>query len=417
MALEHERQRILDFVSAEKERRLPEVRRLGRTSSSFQPFVELTETFFATLDRTLATRLEETATTIGAISIDAASQRLNDLSRGLEATASLIRTVVANQGEIPRELYRLVAWFFERCSTVASPPRRVLSISSDLSTLEFRQWLGSLFSRPVTATLTREIYPEMIASFANTPFFFILVPASMASIASAVDWPLVFHECVHAIEEQANILGSLFPGIPRNWEILQLRAQAGDVTAREALWTQELLCDFVACHVAGPAFIWRFLRRYFSLLGVFHQSFSHPSFDIRMNQLIKVLRERGFESQALQAESLINEMVKDLGGLSALPPPASLSASVTASERYGVKIARFDRTGFEQTLRQQFHSDSTALFADLTNKRPVVADPATLFTLVAFQPQAEDPLLSSLLADFLRLDDVRSRFRELRLSG
>lgn len=417
MALEHERQRIIDFVNAEKERRLPEMRQLVRHSSHLRPFVELTETFYSTLDRTLASRLEDTANTIGAISIDAASQRLSDLSRGLEATTSLIRTIAANQGDIPRELYRLVSWFFDRCAMTISPPLYVLSVSTDLSTLEFRQWLSSLFSRPVSTSLTRDIYPELITTFANQPFFFILVPASMASTTSAIDWPLVFHECVHAVEELAGVVGSLFPGVPRNWEVLQLRAQAGDTTAREALWTLELACDFVASHVTGPCFLWRFLRRYFSLLGVFHQSFSHPTFDVRMKQLTALLREHGFDSEAAQAEVLVNEMAKDVGGLSALPAPASLAASVTASKQYTAKIAGFNQESFQKALREQTRSDRPTLLNDLIAKRPVVADPATLFTIVAFEPQAESPLLASRLADFLRLYDVQSAFRRLRLSG
>lgn len=417
MALEHERQRIIDFVHAEKDRRLPEVRRLVRNSSHLQPFVDLTETFYNTLDQTLVSRLEEIANTIGPISIEAASQRLSDISRSLEATASLIRTIAANQGDIPRELYRLVSWFFEKCAATVAPPSYVLSVSTDLSTLEFRQWLSSLFSRPVTPSLTRDIYPELITAFANRPFFFILVPASMATTTSAIDWPLVFHECVHAIEELANVVGSLFPGVPRNWEILQLRAQAGDATAQEALWTLELACDFVASHVTGPCFLWRFLRRYFSLLGVFHQSFSHPTFDVRMKQLTQLLRERGFESEASQAERLVNEMAKDVGGLSALPAPASLAASVTASKLYSAKIAGFNKESFDEALRAQTRSDHATLLADLIAKRPVVVDPATLFTIVAFEPQAETPVLASLIADFLRLDDVRATFRRFQLSG
>ena len=99
-----------------------------------------------------------------------------------------------------------------------------------LSTLELRQLLDSLFSRPITTTQRREIFPELIKEFANAPFFFIYVPASMAPIASTVDWPLIFHECVHAIEEQVGVVAGLFPGLPRSWEMLQLQAQAGDPT-------------------------------------------------------------------------------------------------------------------------------------------------------------------------------------------
>ena len=330
---------------------------------------------------------------------------------------SLIRTVAVSQSELPRELYGLVEWFFDKCSGIAPCPPYVLSISTDLATLELRQLLGSLFSRPITATLRRDIFPELIQEFANAPFFFIYVPASMAPITSTVDWPLIFHECVHAIEEQVGVVAGLFPGLPRNWEMLQLQAQAGDQTAREALWTQELLCDFVASHVTGPAFLWRFLRRYFSLQGVFHQSFSHPTFDVRMRHLISVMRTQGFEVQAGQAESLLNDMVVDLGGLSALPPPAFLAATTTAAGQYSGMVAGFSRSEFDATLQRSLHSDSAKLIADLMNKKPVVSDPATLFTLAAFDPRAEDPIISSLLADFLRLDDIRSRFRKLDLHG
>lgn len=417
MALEHERRRIVDFLSAEKERLLPEIQRLGRVSSKLEAFVYLAEKFFETIDANLAARLAETVSTIGAISIDAASQRLNDLSKGLEATASLIRTVAANQAQIPRELYGLVSWFLEECSTIAPPPTYVLSISSDLSTLEFRQWLESLFSRPITLTRRRDLFPELMQAFTAEPFFFLLVPASMASMASCVDWPLLFHECVHAVEEVANVVGNLFPGLPRNWENLQLQAQAGDATAREALWTLELVCDFVASLIGGPAFLWRFLRRYFSLLGVFHQSFSHPTFDVRIHLLIDLLHRHGFDSQAAQAKLLLDDMVKDLGGIAALPPPPSLTASISAASQYEAKILGFDRARFEDTLQRRFRSKSASLLSDLLSKRPVVADPATLFTLVAFEQRAEEPIISSLLADFLRLDAAKSQFQKLGLEG
>ena len=110
-------------------------------------------------------------------------------------------------------------------------------------------------------------------------------------------------------------------------------------------------------------------------------------------------------------------MAKDVGGLSALPAPASLAASVTASKQYSAKIAGFNQQLFEEALRVRTRSDRATLLVDLIAKRPVVADPATLFTIVAFEPQAETPVLASLLADFIRLDDVRSTFRRLQLSG
>ena len=123
MALDHERKRIVDFVSNERERTLPEIRRLGRSSSSLTSYVDIATRFFKALDAHLASRLEQISTNIGVVSIDAASQRLNDVSKGVEAMISLIRTVAVSQSELPRELYGLVAWFFSKCSGVAQPSR------------------------------------------------------------------------------------------------------------------------------------------------------------------------------------------------------------------------------------------------------------------------------------------------------
>lgn len=53
MLLQHESERILDFVARERNRLVPRVQQLGRERSSCGSFVVLVESFFQSLDTLL----------------------------------------------------------------------------------------------------------------------------------------------------------------------------------------------------------------------------------------------------------------------------------------------------------------------------------------------------------------------------
>ena len=412
MGLEHERQRILDFVATESLRILPELGSLQQERRSAKPFVAVAHSVFEVLRNSLASRLDLLVSTVGKVNPQLASERLSLIYIGVERTLSLIAAVAVSQKDIARELECIVDWFFKRCTAFAPPPTYILHVGTQLATLDFRFLLTTLF----VPLGRRDIFPELTSRFAANDLFIIHVPGSMALATGSINWPLVFHECVHAIELRANIVASHFPTLPVDRALLKHQAKNGDTLAIEALQAQELLCDAIAVYVSGPAFVWRFLRLYFWIIGIVHPSYSHPRVDLRMERLIAALRQRGFQEEAEKARAMLDDLLRDLKG-SAMPAASASTAADAAQSSYETALEALTSKRFEDVLASRFDKRKEDLRRDLLEKRPVVADPGTLFTLVAFQTDCEDTAISERLADFIRLDAIATRFAELGLSG
>lgn len=87
MLLQHESERILDFVGRERDRLVPRVQQLGRERSSCGSFLALVETFFRSLDALLDEELRR-IDAIATLEADVASEALDGLFKGLETTLS-----------------------------------------------------------------------------------------------------------------------------------------------------------------------------------------------------------------------------------------------------------------------------------------------------------------------------------------
>jgi len=180
--LAFERERIVDFVGAERERLVPELEHLREARSSTRDFVSTSQQILQTFDQHLAARLATTVDEAG-YDADIASERLNEVFSAIRATLGLVSSVVTSQGQIPEELYQVTSWFFARCAGVCESPQYVIAIDSSFYTEELQQFLRRLFTRPIG----RELFEELTASFSNRPFFFIFLPASSAALSGALD--------------------------------------------------------------------------------------------------------------------------------------------------------------------------------------------------------------------------------------
>jgi hypothetical protein len=328
MILRLERQRLVDFVSAEEGRLLPELQALRRKSIALNDFVLVAEGLFSILRTSLEHRIALSVDRVGQYNPDLASERLNVLAEGIQAILSFFGSVAAGQATVPRELYELVSWFFAQCKGVTAPPQYVLSPGEAFETVELHQFLDTLFFRPPN----RYLFPEL-KKLSREPFFFIFLPVSSASAEGALDWPIIFHECVHAVEEKSNVVGKLFPGLPRRWRELEELANHYDV-AKHASQTIELICDIVAVRVAGPAYLWRFLRRSFSLADISHYSVTHPNTPTRLRYLIKLIASQGFVKEAKAAGALMKEILRDLRQRENLLSADSLPSALKEADRY-----------------------------------------------------------------------------------
>lgn len=404
--LELEQQRVCDFAATEETRLVPELHRLAAERSSAKSLQQVGDRIFAVLKKSLAARLADTVESVAEFGADFASERLNELFTGLRALLGLLSSAIASQSQIPRELYAISDWFLEKCSNVKPPPAYALSLDDSFYTEELRQFLVRFFVRPIN----RVLFPELTTEFVPTPFFLIFLPASTASLSGTLDWPLVFHECVHALEEQVSLVGKFFPALPKTWTELDELAKADD-EARKAQQTLEMVCDYVATRVSGPAFTWRFLKEYFSLSGIFHKPSSHPNDDVRVKHLVDLLRAQGFNEQSRLAGELLKEILKDLGNTER-PESDPIPSTVSLAEgEYARLISEFDRRSYEKQLKKHCGVSRSKALSDILAKRPVILDPASLFTTVAFSSKCEsDPKVAEILADFLRLDRLRARF-------
>ena len=405
--LELEQERIRDFVFSEEARLKPDLLRLKTERASSRNFVLLADSFFSVMRTSLRTRLSSTVSEVVDFGADLASERLNEVFTGLRAAIGLFASITASQSQIPAELYGVTSWFFDRCSRVCAAPPFILSIDDSFYTEELRQFLGRFFIRPIN----RPLFPELTSKFEKHPFFFIFLPASAATLSGSLDWPLIFHECVHALEEQVNYVGKFFQGLPRSWTELDALAKS-DEEAQKAQQTLEMICDYLATRIAGPVFAWRFLKRFFSLSGIFHQPSSHPNADVRVHRLIELLKTNGFVKDAQAAQALLTEILQDLGN-TAPPESVPVPSELTKAEaEYAAHLGAFDVAHFDKSLGSCGTSRKRAL-SDIIAKRPAILDPASLFTVVAFSKECEtDPKIPPMLADFLRLDRIRTEFRD-----
>jgi hypothetical protein len=88
-----------------------------------------------------------------------------------------------------------------------------------------------------------------------------------------------------------------------------------------------------------------------------------------------------------------------------------------ASKQYESKVPAFDIRAYTSSLRERYALKQDTLIRDILDKRPVLLDPACLFALVAFDDRCENPKIASLLADYIRLYAIESRYQKLDLKG
>lgn len=417
MALEYEKRRILDHVALERRRLAPDLERISSERRSCEGFVKLSRDIFDVFAEDLGARLDSLADPVALIDPELASERLADLFSGITSTTALIASVSASQADIPRDLYAVLDWFFGRCNAISESTNYILGNHTQLAALDLRQLMSMLFVRQTGFGSKRDLFPELTSLVTSTPMFVIFIPTTISQTGGFLDWPLIFHECVHAIDQLKDVVGSRFPHLPKELEALNARARLGDVDARDALWTKELICDFLAVHVGGPGFLWRFLRRYFSLRGIYHLSLTHPPVDKRVGRLIGLLEKRGFRTEARMARRLLANLMKDLAP-SAAPAPIDLPdvADQIASDLES-RVSGFDATTLQDTMTNKLRSDRVSLLKDIVGLRPVIADPACLYSITAFEEGCEKGKIPELLADYARLHAIEVRFHELGLRG
>ncbi len=323
------------------------------------------EDLFQILQDHLESRVKEFVQ-IASFQVEVASQALDSLFAGIETTLSFFANVAAAQEEIPREFYHLVSWFFDRCSGVHSLPKYVITTSSELATLDFRKFLSSLFITQGRSGPLNSLFPALTNAFSNRPFFFFFVPGYMAPASNSLDWPLIFHECTHAIEDLANIIGPLFPALPRSWESLTRLAEIGDS-------------------------------------------------QVRISRSIEILKRNGFREHATKASLLLRSRLRELPGTPGKVIP--LPQFTQASKQYESKVPAFDIRAYTSSLRERYALKQDKLIRDILDMRPVLLDPACLFALVAFDDRCENAKIASLLADYIRLYAIESRYQKLDLKG
>jgi hypothetical protein len=404
MLLKHESERILDFVARERNRLLPRVRQLGHERSSSSSFVVLVESFFQSLDTLMEKELAR-IDAIAALQADVASEALDDLFKGLETTLSFFSAVTGNQVDVPRELYDLISWFFELSANVCAPPAYALTSGPELASFDFRRWAKVLFPR----------FTDLKAALEHVPFFFISIPSWMVPSSRALDWPLIFHEGAHAIENLANFVGPRFPYLPSDWPALNKLAKAGNAQAQEALSTYELTCDFMATYLSGPIFAWRFLKDHFSVSRALHPSYTHPTPELRIRVLLDVLTTQGFKHEARRAEAAINERLGHLTGPA--PSPVVIESLRLVQGSYRAKLSGFTEEDYKQKLHRYSRLDTDGLKSELLSKRPVLVDPACLFTILYFDEKCEDKTIAELVADCIRLEKIRRVYQSMGLHG
>lgn len=407
MSLAEERRSIVDYVAFERRRVVGIIAPLADDRPDLQPLTKTAIRLFDELDRSLGARLDELIAQEGDRRPDVASEKIQALFRELQTAIGWLAATAHDQVVIPRELYRLLRWFMSAAAPAGSSTLPfVLKIEPvDLGTAEWRQVLSKiLFSSRGSK------YPALEEAFRDHGLVFIQVPAPLADINSSVHWPLIFHECVHALELTVNSIGAEYPNLPRDWTALNAMARTNDVDARNALVAEELTCDEVALACGGPGFAYSLVDQYATACGVAYQQLTHPRFDIRVDCLVKKLVNLGFNDLGDKATKRAGP-----GDGSVMPAEPCIESASRAATKY-IGSNQFNRETRDQELAQK-NTTASALANDLKVMRPAAVSPPTLFSVTAFSDELAGPAFGPLLADMVRLWTTEQQFKQLGLKG
>jgi|SRR5665213_923667 len=408
MALDAEKDRILRFVLTEKDRVLPIIDRAASDRSQIALLAELARTIFSALENSLEQKIHEIVQLEAAALPDVASEKIQGLFTAVQISIAWLASAAEDQANIPRELYRLVEWYLSRCPELPTQSVILRLSPSELSTTEFGEFSGALFKHGSTSLL-----PELEAAISK-PFYFIQIPTFLAPESASIDWPLIFHECCHIIEHTLNHIGKQLPQVPRSWTELNAQVKAGIPEAQQALKLEELACDYAAVQASGPGYAWSFVRRFSAICGVFQPTQSHPRFDVRLECLRESMAKNGFTDEAELLQKHLEDMLEGY----AAPGPEILHAHSTKTlELYAASMTAYTKASFDTAIALTGGSVAS-LRRDLRDLRPVLLDPAALFSLTSFfEPAFGDPIVGELLADMVRLERIQSDFLRLGLYG
>jgi hypothetical protein len=148
------------------------------------------------------------------------------VAESLRNVAAYLESVASAQIAIPEELYETTQWFLDQClGAKGKTVPYALTSHAELSTLEFRQFLAFHFVDLAGTPTFIELMDKVKESF-----YFIQLPQVLLREDSSSDWPLVFHECGHVIDESLALVSSQEPSLASRSRV-RMRPRRGRLSA------------------------------------------------------------------------------------------------------------------------------------------------------------------------------------------
>ncbi len=333
------------------------------------------------------------------------AKKLSDLKALLRKIHYIIRTQYLNHDKIPRNLYRLIDYFLERCNIEIS---YIISFGESLSVNPFNQLLRYYAAK--------SIYPELFDKIEKDyeHIYFIYIPPEFSEEKKALVWPAIIHEAVHAIDQKENIVHKFFPDVEK-WlmDIRKGAIEANDPYCIQKLWAMEYVADYLSTWAIGPFFPKILMEEYFTIGSLLKPQKTHPRLDMRVEKLLGLLEKGEFKHER---EMLRKKLKHQCIGYSKKTPNDKIKELddifKTVEEKF--KCAQFSLKEYEKSLKESLPGfEKEQLVKDFEDLKPVLINPFSLLTLLTTIDNIEkNEKLNVLFSDCIKLYMIKNEFEE-----
>lgn len=401
--IDREKAKLKSFLSRETKKITQEVKYYVGEKPFLRSYLDLINKCTSCLNSSIDSVLDEIDEYEDEVQI---SRTISQITSLVHLIIYLLTECLLDQDKIDREIYYIFEWFFEQCDYKEDKKvRYIVSLSSNIAMTEFQQILKT--------NRADIIYPALFEAFNDWRFYIIYITPYSGAHTNSLNWVIFYHECGHIVDDLHGKTHSFYPQLPRWWHLLEEQADLGINLAIEKRWAYEYTADYIATHIIGPCFIWRFIREYFELSRIFEITSSHPPINRRIGFLLEKIKETGFEEESNKGEKLLE-------GLEGLELENVSVSTINVQNReqiigyYQTCLPTFTKGEFLSRLEEKYHMSRKALTNELKQKKSLILDPSTLYSLTIFDEEFErDEKIQILIADCIRLFIISEKFKAI----
>ena len=384
-----------------------EVKVISNKKEYLKSFVELTKNIYEIIDKTLDRRIDRALYSKESLP-EAVAKELSDLKTLLSKIYFELKNQYISNKEIPRNLYRIIDYFFEECNQKIN---YIIKFDKEISS----ENLFQILTVAECDKIYYEFYDELIEKVPN--LYIINITHDFKEEKVALKWICIIHEAAHTIDHKNEIIHKFYPNInTQNSEELFYAAKNKLTDYSEKLWAMEYFADYLATWVMGPYYVKVLLEECFTVGNLLKPHFTHPPVYKRIEYLLQLLSQSGFKDKA-EIIKKQNEVKKCLivKGEKKIVVEKMNDIELFIRDIFG--NAKFDSNLFNENLKKFGHSEEK-LYQDYKEFKPVLLDPPSLLTLIfnlGSEPNPDKEKIekwNELFSDFIKLYQIKKEFNE-----